>query len=154
MDFIRSTRWLWIFTLLILSGCSSPGPMQQPYGPLYTPAFEPIILATVDDGSEKIHFKEWTTMYQNDRLQFWGVFFITDHGAYMASWNTTSYEYNLSYKLMFKDIDSISRDTVERDMWLDSNLLVLTDIAGNSIGFALDRKAAARAIIMDGMMSK
>lgn len=136
-------------TLIILGGCSSPGPMQTAYGPMNTPAFEPIILDTVKDGSANVLFKEWTTMYDNKELKLRGVFFITNNGIYLADWNTMSYEYNLRYKLLATDLEAISDDTVVRDMWLDSNLLILKDKSGHEVGFALNGKNAARSILKE-----
>lgn len=140
---------LLISSLFTLGGCASPGPMQTALGPMNTPAFEPVILDTVKDGSEKVHFKEWTTMYENKELQLWGVFFITDNGAYLANWDTRGYEYNLRYKLPATELASISDDTVVRDMWADSNLLILKDKSGHEVGFALNGKNAARSILKE-----
>ena len=137
------------FGLITLVGCSSPGPMQTSLGPMNTPAFEPIVLDTVKDGSEKVLFKEWTTMYENKELQLWGVFFITDNGVYLANWDTRGYEYNLRYKLPITELESISDDTIVRDMWVDSNLLILKDRNGHEVGFALNGKNAARAILKE-----
>lgn len=138
-----------IFLLSLLVGCASPGPMQTAYGPMNTPAFEPIILSTVKDGSEKVHFKEWTTMYEGRSIKLWGVFFITDNGVYLASWDTRAYEYNLQYKLSTDQLESISDDTVVREYFFDSDLLVLKDKSGHEVGFALNGKNAARAIIKE-----
>ena len=135
--------------LSILAGCSSVGPMQTAQGPMNTPAFEPIALNTVKDGSEEARFKEWTTMYENKELRLWGVFFITDNGAYMANWNIRGYEYNLRYKLPASELESISEDKVVRDMWPDSNLLILRDKHGHEVGFALNGKNAARSILQE-----
>ena len=140
---------LLISSLLTIGGCASPGPMQTTTGPINTSAFEPVILDTVKDGSEKVHFKEWTTMYENKELQQWGVFFITDNGAYMAEWDFRGYEYNLRYKLLAKELDAVSDDKVVRDMWTDSNLLILQDKSGHKVGFALNGKNAARAILKE-----
>ncbi|WP_286741683.1 hypothetical protein [Pseudoalteromonas sp. UBA2102] len=140
---------LLISSLLTIGGCASPGPMQTAMGPMNTSAFEPVILDTVKDGSEKVHFKEWTTMYENKELQQWGVFFITDNGAYMAEWDFRGYEYNIRYKLLAKELDAVSDDKVVRDMWTDSNLLILQDKSGHKVGFALNGKNAARAILKE-----
>ncbi|WP_282111113.1 hypothetical protein [Shewanella algicola] len=140
---------LLISVVSILSGCASPGPMQTITGPMNTPAFSPIILDTVKDGSETVRFKEWTTMYENKELQLWGVFFITDKGIYMANWDTNGYEYNLRYRLPATELAAISDDVVERDMWVDSNLLILKDQSGHEVGFALNGKNAARSILKD-----
>lgn len=140
---------LLISSILALGGCASPGPMQTMMGPMNTPAFDPVILDTVKDSSEKVHFKEWTTMYENKKLQQWGVFFITDNGAYMAEWDIRGYEYNLRYKLPAKELSTISDDMVVRDMWPDSNLLILKDKSGHEVGFALNGKNAARAILKE-----
>lgn len=140
---------LLISCILTLSGCSSIGPMQTVMGPMNTPAFEPVILETIKDNSEKVHFKEWTTMYENKELQQWGVFFITDNGAYMAEWDVRGYEYNLRYKLPIKELNTVSDDMVVRDMWADSNLLILKDKSGHEVGFALNGKNAARAILKE-----
>lgn len=140
---------LLISSILTLAGCASPGPMQTIMGPMNTPAFEPVILEAVEDSSEKVHFKEWTTMYENKELQQWGVFFITDNGAYMAEWDVRGYEYNLRYKLPAKELKAVSDDMVVRDMWPDSNLLILQDKSGHEVGFALNGKNAARAILKE-----
>ncbi len=135
--------------LVALSGCASPGPMQTVQGPINTPAFEPIVLDTIKDGSESVLFKEYTTLYEGEELQSWGVFFITEHGAYMGVWDLSGYRYNLSYKLPIAKLTNITEKTVERDMWVDSDLLVLTDTTGKKVGFALNRKNAARAILQE-----
>lgn len=83
MNLIKAALLI-LFSSLVAS-CSSPGPMQTVTGPLHTPAFNPIILNTVNDGSNRVYFKEHTTMYENKEYQRWGVFFITDKGAYMAN---------------------------------------------------------------------
>tara|TARA_R110001583_G_scaffold24157_1_gene88423 strand:- start:233 stop:688 length:456 start_codon:yes stop_codon:yes gene_type:complete len=140
---------LLITCLFTLGGCASPGPMKTMMGPMNTPAFEPVVLDMVKDGSEKVHFKEWTTMYENKELQQWGVFFITDNGAYMAEWDLKGYEYNLRYKLPAKELKTVSDDMVVRDMWPDSNLLILKDKSGHEVGFALNGKNAARAILKE-----
>lgn len=139
---------IWI-CLLTLSGCSSPGPMQNVQGPINTPVFEPIIRDAINDGSKKILFKEYTTLYEGEELQSWGVFLITDRGAYMVVWDLSGYRYNLSYKLPIEKLTSITEKKVERDMWIDSELLVLTDVTGKRVGFALNRKNAARAILQE-----
>lgn len=140
---------LLISSILALGGCASPGPMKTMMGPMNTPAFEPVVLDLVKDDSEKVHFKEWTTMYENKELQQWGVFFITDNGAYMAEWDLKGYEYNLRYKLPAKELKTVSDDMVVRDMWPDSNLLILKDKSGHEVGFALNGKNAARAILKE-----
>ena len=140
---------LLISTILTLGGCAAPGPMKTVMGPMNTPAFKSVILDTVKDNSEKVHFKEWTTMYENKELQQWGVFFITDNGAYMAEWDVNGYEYNLRYKLSAKELDTVSDDIVVRDMWPDSNLLIIKDKSGHEVGFALNGKNAARAILKE-----
>jgi hypothetical protein len=132
-----------------LSACSSPGPMQTMQGPLNTPVFEPVAIHTVKDGSSSVLFKEWTTMYENQELKLWGVFFITQNGAYMANWDSRSYEYNLRYRIDPSDISSISEETVERSMWIDSDLLVITDHNGHEVGFALNGKNAARSFLQN-----
>ena len=146
---LNKSSILLISTLLITGGCASPGPMQTMMGPMKTSAFDPVILDTVKDSSEKVHFKEWTTMYENKELQQWGVFFITDNGAYMAEWDVRGYEYNLRYKLPAKELNTVSDDMVVRDMWPDSNLLILKDKSGHEVGFALNGKNAARAILKE-----
>lgn len=140
---------LLISSLVTLGGCAAPGPMRTMMGPMNTPAFEPVILEAVNDNSKKVHFKEWTTMYENKELQQWGVFFITDNGAYMAEWDINGYEYNLRYKLPAKELELISDDTVVRSMLPDSNLLILKDKSGHEVGFALNGKNAARSILKE-----
>jgi len=130
-----------------VSACSTPGPMQTMYGPMNTPVFEPVALDTVKDGSSKVYFKEWTTMYENKEIKLWGVFFITENGAYMASWDTQSYEYNLKYKINKDDVELVSDDTVARSFWPDSDLLIIKDKLGNEVGFALNGKGAARSFL-------
>lgn len=141
-----------IFALILvtgLAGCATAGPMHTAAGPLQTPAFKPIILDTVNDGSENVRFKEWTTLYEGKELERWGVFFITDKGLYMANWDIREYRYNLVYKLAAEDIADISEDLVERSMWVDSNLLVIKDKNGHEVGFALNGRNAVRAIIRE-----
>ncbi|CUA83163.1 hypothetical protein [Pseudidiomarina woesei] len=138
-----------IIMMMFLAGCAAPGPMHTIRGPMNTPVFDPVILDTVKDGSKKVRFKEWTTMYENKELQLWGVFFITDNGAYLANWDMNGYEYNLRYKLAASELDSISDDKVVRSMWADSNLLIIKDKNGHEVGFALNGKNAARAILRE-----
>tara|TARA_R110002073_G_scaffold336545_1_gene535018 strand:- start:901 stop:1356 length:456 start_codon:yes stop_codon:yes gene_type:complete len=138
-----------VLVVSILSACSSLGPMQTMQGPLNTPVFEPVAIDTVKDGSSSVLFKEWTTMYENQELKLWGVFFITQNGVYMANWDSRSYEYNLRYRIDSSDISSISEETVERSMWIDSDLLVITDQNGHEVGFALNGKNAARSFLQN-----
>ena len=135
--------------VLTLGGCATPGPMQTHQGPINTPVFEPIVLHTVNDGSDEVLFKEYTTLYEGDEIQSWGVFFVTDRGAYMGVWDLLGYRYDLSYKLPIENLANISEQTVERDMWVDSNLLVLSDTTGKKVGFALNKKNAARTILYE-----
>lgn len=135
--------------LVTLVGCSSSGPMQTRQGPVNTPAFEPIVLDVVQDGSDKVYFKEWATMYEEDEPRLWGTFFITDNGLYMAAWDRSSFEYNLIYRLPFEQLKGLSNETVERDYWVDSNLLMIEDNNGFSVGFALNGKNAASSIISE-----
>ena len=67
----------------------------------------------------------------------------------MAEWDFRGYEYNLRYKLLAKELDAVSDDKVVRDMWTDSNLLILQDKSGHKVGFALNGKNAARAILKE-----
>lgn len=134
---------------IFFMGCASPGPMQQAWGPVNTPVFSPIVIDTVKDGSVKVHFKEWTTMYENKNLQAWGVFFITDHGAYMVRWDTDSYQYSLIYRIAINQIESLHDDIVVRNIWYDSNLIVIKDISGHEVGFALNGKNAVRSILSE-----
>ncbi len=138
--------------LVSLFGCASPGPMQTTTGVMRTPAFRPLALDTTNDGSKEILFKEYTTMYDDKQLRRWGVFFITDRGAYMASWDTQTYIYNLNYQLKKEEILEILDETVVRKYWHDSNLLVIKDVRGNKIGFALIDKIAARSLLQKFVM--
>ncbi|MCC1495886.1 hypothetical protein [Alcanivorax sp. 1008] len=143
-----------IFVFFALTACASPGPMQTSTGPMHTAAFRPIILDKVNDGSKEVLFKEYTTMYDDKKLRKWGVFFITDKGVYMAHWVTSGYVYELDYQLKAEEISEILDDTVIRDFWFDSNLLVIKDIRGNKIGFPLRGKIAARALLQGFLDSK
>lgn len=134
-------------TAILVTACSSPGPMQTMRGPLHTPVFNPIIINNIKDGSNRVYFKEWTTMYENKEYQQWGVFFITNKGAYMADWDTHEYKYNLLYKIDSKNIKSISNSKVVRKMWIDSDLLIIADKKGHEVGFALNGKNAARSFL-------
>jgi len=138
-----------VILMFLLTACASPGPMQTSTGLMHTPAFRPIILDTIDDGSEEILFKEYTTMYDNKELRRFGIFFITDKGVYMATWDTHSYVYNIHYRLSVNNIAEILNETVVRDFWRDSNLLVIKDTRGNKIGFALHGKIGARLILQN-----
>lgn len=131
----------------LLTACTTQGPMQSMYGPLDTPVFDPIVLDKVQDGATKVLFKEWTTMYENNEFQFWGTFVITDSGAYMITWDQHSYQYNLQYRIPVDQIASISTDKISRSMWVDSNILIITDKNGSEIGFALVGKNAAKSIL-------
>jgi hypothetical protein len=146
-------RFLKIFVVFLifssLSACSSPGPMQTMQGPLNTPVFEPVAINTVKDGSNSVLFKEWTTMYESQEIKLWGVFFITENGAYMANWDPKSYEYNLRYRIAVSDIAAISEETVVRSMWIDSDLLIIADKTGKKVGFALNGKNAARSFLQN-----
>lgn len=133
-----------IITITIfMNGCSNLGPMQTPDGLLSTKQFKPIFLSTIEDGSTKILFKEYTTMYENKDLKSWGTFIITDKGTYFAMWNTMSFEYNVLFKLSIKEINNFGEDTIVRDMWIDSELLTIKDNNNNEVGFALNGKRAA-----------
>lgn len=136
-----------LFAVVALSACSSPGPMQIMQGPVNTPVFDPVALDTVKDGSSLVLFKEWTTMYENKELKLWGVFFITENGVYMANWDSRSYEYNLRYRMDMADIASVSETTVVRDMWIDSDLLIITDSNGGEVGFSLNGRNAAKSFL-------
>jgi hypothetical protein len=136
-----------ISTIVILGGCASVDPMKTLSGPMYTPVFEPVALDVVKDGSKSIRFKEFTIMYENGKFQSWGVFFITENSVYLANWNTHNYKYTLRYSIPLKDIASITDDIVERSVFPDSKLLVLSDKNGHKVGFALYEKYAVRLII-------
>jgi hypothetical protein len=97
----------------------------------------------------KFLFKEYTTLYEDKVLKSWGVFFITEHGVYMANWSSLEYKYHLSYKLPIEKLSDISEQTVERDMWIDSDLLILKDVTGKEVGFSLYGKNAARAVLQE-----
>lgn len=129
--------------LMLMSGCARPGPMQTQNGLLQTKQFEPIFLSTIKDGSEKVLFKEYTTMYENRELKYWGVFTITDKGAYFATWDTISFEYNLLFKLNKNEIATLGEDEIIRSMWIDSELLTIKDKNNHEVGFALNGKRAA-----------
>ena len=47
------------------------------------------------------------------------------------------------------DIASISETTVERDMWIDSDLLIITGRNGGEVGFALNGKNAAKSFLQN-----
>ena len=134
---------LFAVVLMLMSGCAQLGPMQTPDGLLKTKQFEPIFLSTVKDGSEKVLFKEFTTMYENRELKAWGTFTITDQGAYFARWNTISFEYNLLFKLNKNEIATLGEDKIIRSMWIDSELLTIKDKNNHEVGFALNGKRAA-----------
>ncbi|MDO6563509.1 hypothetical protein Q4488_08955 [Amphritea sp. 1_MG-2023] len=136
-------------TVIGISACSAPGPMQTMSGPIHTPVFEPVALDVVKDGSEKVYFKETAAMYEGKEAQLLGIFFITDNGAYMVKWDRRSYEYTLQYKIHRDNILSISDDKVVRSFWPDSNLLVIKDKQGHEVGFSLNGKAAARSFLHD-----
>jgi len=141
---MKSTKiLLFAVVLILMSGCARPGPMQTPNGLLQTKQFEPIFLSTVKDGSEKVLFKEYTTMYENRELKYWGTFTITDQGAYFATWNTISFEYNLLFKLNKNEIATLGEDKIIRSMWIDSELLTIKDKNNHEVGFALNGKRAA-----------
>ena len=129
--------------LMLMSGCAHPGPMQTQNGLLQTKQFEPIFLSTIKDGSEKVLFKEYTTMYENRELKYWGVFTITDKGTYFATWDTISFEYNLLFKLNKNEIATLGEDEIIRSMWIDSELLTIKDKNNHEVGFALNGKRAA-----------
>ena len=117
--------------------------MQRASGLLKTKQFELIFLYTVKDGSKKVLFKEYTTMYENEELQTQGTFTITDQGAYFATWNTISFEYNLLFKLNKNEIATIGEDKIHRSIWIDSELLTIKDKNNHEVGFALNGKRAA-----------
>ena len=139
------SRKILLFTvvLILMSGCVRFGPMQTPNGLLKTKQFEPIFLSTVKDGSEKVLFKEYTTMYENRELKYWGIFTITDQGVYFATWDTISFEYNLLFKLNKNEIATFGEDEIIRSMWIDSELLTIKDKNNHEVGFALNGKRAA-----------
>lgn len=136
--------------LFTLFACAGPGPMQiMAYGPINTPVFEPIILNTVNDGSKRVLFKERSMMYENKEFVSFlgGVFFITDNGAYMAFWDNRGYEYKLEYRINAIDIASIHFDKINRKMWVDTDLLIITDNDGHEVGFSLIGKNAASSFL-------
>jgi len=135
--------FIFITVLILMSGCTQPGPMQTPSGLLKTKQFEPIFIQTIKDGSETVLFKEYTTMYEHGDLQYWGVFTITDQGVYFALWDTIGFEYNVLFKLNKNEIASLSEDLISRSLWVDSELLIIKDKNNNEVGFALNGKRAA-----------
>lgn len=131
----------------LLAACSSPGPMQMQPGPINTPAFEPIALDLVKDESNKILFKEqYVTMYENDTREslLGGTFFITENGAYLAYWNTQTFQYSITYKIQANEITKISDHTVVRKYLPNSDLVVITDKDNRDIGFGINKRNAAK----------
>lgn len=141
---LRFNKLLVCILLSTLAGCSSLGPMQQFNGPVNTPSFEPIALATVNDGSTKVLFKEFGCLFNQDSYGDCGVFFITDNGVYLAEWDTMSYEYKLSFHLLRQQVSSVSERRYVRDFGFDSNLLVIKDIRGETISFDIKSTHAAK----------
>lgn len=140
-----------ILVLLILSlftGCG-PGPMESFRGPVNTPVFKPVILDTLNDGSNNVLFKDFGFMYINHDLQTIGDFIVTNKGVYFVKWNPSSYRYSTAYQVKFKNIANISNDTIHRTIGFDSNLIVIEDKRGSKIGFALQQVTAAKNIILN-----
>lgn len=136
-----------ILSIILLSGCAQPGPMQTPNGLLKTKAFEPIFLHTINNGSKSVLFKEYTTFYEHKELKAWGVFTITEQGVYFAVWDTQAFEYNILFKLDKNEIANINEDIIVRSMWVDSELLTIKDKNNKEVGFALNGKRAAYTIL-------
>lgn len=141
---LRFHKLLACILLSTLAGCSSLGPMQRSYGPMDTPSFEPIALATVNDGSTEVLFKEYGCLFNQGRYDGCGVFFITDNGVYLAKWDAISYEYKLSFHLLRKNISNVSERRYVRDFGFDSHLLVIQDIRGEKINFDIKSANAAK----------
>jgi len=135
-----------LILIILLSGCTQ-GPMQTPQGLLATKQFKPIFINTVKDGSSKILFKEFTTMYQNDNLKAWGIFTITDQGVYFVQWDMRGFEYNILFELSKNEISKIRESVVKRELWPDSKLLTISDNNRIETGFALNGNRAALSIL-------
>ncbi len=137
-----------ISILLMFVGCCPPqGPMKQANGPVDTALFEPILFNATKDDSSVVLFKEYTTIYENDELNCWGLFVITDTSNYLVRWNRTSYEYMLIYKIKHDEIESLGEKIIIRKWMPDSDLLVIKGKNGIETGFALNGRRAARSII-------
>lgn len=131
---------------VILTGCTSPGPMQKYNGPINTPVFDYIALGISDDGSKKILFKEdFVYLYEDEEMESMlaGTFFVTEHNAFMAYWWPSKFNYDITYRLKGSDIKGISSSSVERLAWSDSDLIVITDRFNKKTGFSIEKKNAA-----------
>ncbi len=140
---------LLVFLLgVVLAGCAS-GPMQQKSGPYETPAFSAMAKEIANDGSQDVLYKEWTTMYENGKLLTYGVFFVTEKGVYVVSWDRDNYRYRLIYKIPISYINSISEDALKKGKM--ERMLVITDKFGVDIGFGVEGRRAIRTIL-DALM--
>jgi hypothetical protein len=143
---------LLVLFVFLLSGCCPPqGPMKSLNGPVSTTVFEPILFHFTKDDSSTVLFKERTTIYENDELQQWGLFIITDTTSYLVNWDTIGYEYKFIYKIKHDEIQSLSEKTIVRNWLPDSDLLVITGKNGVETGFALNGRRAARNIIAENI---
>lgn len=145
---LRKLLYLTIFS--ILTGCSSSGPMQTPLGPINTPVFDSIALATARDGSNEIKFKTQNAMlYKNGNLNYFvtSVFFITENGVYAASWDTQSYQYNLIVRIPMEKIKRVYYKTYVRDYFPDLDLLIIEKSENESVGFYIGGSSAAKSIL-------
>ncbi|MDD9158404.1 hypothetical protein PVK64_19755 [Aliivibrio sp. S4TY2] len=149
-------KLLCLVVFFTLTGCSSPGPMQTPLGPINTPVFDSIALATAKDGTSEVKFKTQNAMlYKNGDLSYFvtSVFFITENGVYVASWDTQSYQYNLIVRIPVENIKRVYYKTYVRDYLPDLDLLVIETIEKENIGFYIGGSSAVKSIL-DEMIPK
>jgi hypothetical protein len=145
MTFVK----LSIAALLIafLTGCAT-SPMNKPYGPMDTPAFKPIALDLVNDGSKSILFKApFVSIFVNDELQSifsYKSFMITEHGAYVINWNIGTYQYSLVYSIKAEEIKNIADHTIVKNYLPDRDLILITDMHENTVGIEVERRLAAK----------
>ena len=138
-----------IFVLSVAYGCATRSPMNEYLGPVSTPAFEPIVLSTVKDGTDRILFVESAVLQEDKKPNVLGLLVITEKGIYLIKWDTHAYKYSVIYKLPIVNIYHIEENVIEVCCLPDIESLVITDKEGRKVSFTLKDPRAARIIIKD-----
>jgi hypothetical protein len=138
---------------LTLSACGSLGPMQSFEGPIGTPVFDVVALDTINDGTQKILFKEMARMYDEQDViedkyaSNYGSFVITEKGIYVLGWDNRNFRYNKLFSLPIDDIENILEANASVVVWVDSNIFIIEDKYGTKTGFHMNGRVAAKSII-------
>lgn len=134
--------------ILFLHGCAASGSMEQVHGPINTPAFTSVALDSAADGSEQVRFQEKAILHDDGWLKF-GVFFITDRGAYFAQWNGRRNTYDIRYGIEGSRIATVDLDSIGRSMLPDDDIMVITDHRGGKANIEIDGRRDARGYLLD-----